>query len=170
MNKFSQALNASSLTAAFSLIAALALVAGCWNPFSPDTQQGEEVQYYSPVDSAWKVLKNLEYAYISLDIDHYLDCFRSDFEFHLLEVDWFDYDGDGTIDEYWGLDSEEEFHISMFDNVAAIELTLSGTTEYPWDDREALRGALQGNPVLTLPTGGLQEGNINPRIPPYDKD
>lgn len=45
-----------------------------------------------------------------------------------------------------------------------------GTTEYPWDDREALRGALTGNPVLTLPTGGIQEGNINPRIPPWDKD
>lgn len=27
-----------------------------------------------------------------------------------------------------------------------------GTTEYPWDDREALRAALRGTPLLTLPT------------------
>lgn len=45
-----------------------------------------------------------------------------------------------------------------------------GTTEYPWDDRAALRGALLGNPLLTLPTGGIQTGNINPRVPPFDKD
>ncbi|MFQ5611673.1 MAG: UDP-N-acetylmuramoyl-L-alanyl-D-glutamate--2,6-diaminopimelate ligase [Anaerolineae bacterium] len=28
-----------------------------------------------------------------------------------------------------------------------------GTTEYPWDDRQALRAALSGKPLLTLPTG-----------------
>ena len=27
-----------------------------------------------------------------------------------------------------------------------------GTTEYPWDDREALRAALRGTPLKTLPT------------------
>jgi UDP-N-acetylmuramoyl-L-alanyl-D-glutamate--2,6-diaminopimelate ligase len=27
-----------------------------------------------------------------------------------------------------------------------------GTTEYPWDDREALRAALRGEPLKTLPT------------------
>lgn len=30
-----------------------------------------------------------------------------------------------------------------------------GTTEYPWDDREALRAALEGAPLLTLPTASL---------------
>jgi UDP-N-acetylmuramoyl-L-alanyl-D-glutamate--2,6-diaminopimelate ligase len=29
-----------------------------------------------------------------------------------------------------------------------------GETEYPWDDRQAMRSALQGNPLLTLPTAG----------------
>lgn len=29
-----------------------------------------------------------------------------------------------------------------------------GTTEYPWDDRQALRSALRGQPLLTLPTVG----------------
>lgn len=27
-----------------------------------------------------------------------------------------------------------------------------GTIEYPWDDREAMRAALRGKPLLTLPT------------------
>jgi UDP-N-acetylmuramoyl-L-alanyl-D-glutamate--2,6-diaminopimelate ligase len=31
-----------------------------------------------------------------------------------------------------------------------------GTTEYPWDDREALRAALRGEPLLTLPTADLK--------------
>lgn len=115
-----------------SAVIAIVAVAGCWNPFSPDTEPGEEVQYYTPADSAWKVLKNLEYAYTSRDIGHYLSCFRDDFEFHLLEIDWADYNGDGTIDEFWGLDNEERFHLSMFNSVSAIELSLSGTQESPW--------------------------------------
>jgi hypothetical protein len=112
--------------------AVLLAVSGCWNPFSPDTEPAEEFNYYNPADSAWKVLENLEYAYVSRDIGHYLDCFRDDFEFHLLELDWDDYDGDGIIDEYWGLDLEEEFHELMFNNVSAIELNLSGTSQSPW--------------------------------------
>ena len=107
-------------------------VSACWNPFSPPSNPPSPVQYYSPVDSAWKVLKNLEFSYISRDIDRYIACFRSDFEFHLLETDWDDYSGNGVIDEYWGLDLEEEFHISMFNAVSAIELTLTGNSEFPW--------------------------------------
>ncbi len=132
MSRYYESIGNSRIPVLVSVIAAVIIVAGCWNPFSPDTEEGEQIQYYSPVDSAWKTLKNLEYAYISRDIDHYLSCFREDFEFHLLEVDFYDYDGDGLIDEYWGIDSEEEFHISMFNSVSAIELTLSGTQESPW--------------------------------------
>ena len=113
-------------------IATLLAASGCWNPVDPEVGGGGGVQYYDPCDSAWKVLKNLEYAYQSKDLDHYLGCFMSDFEFHLLEVDWDDYNGDGVIDEYWGLDLEEEFHDAMFDFVDDIELTLSGTAEWPW--------------------------------------
>jgi UDP-N-acetylmuramoyl-L-alanyl-D-glutamate--2,6-diaminopimelate ligase len=29
-----------------------------------------------------------------------------------------------------------------------------GDVEYPWDDREALRAALRGAPLTTLPTAG----------------
>jgi len=118
--------------AAVSMLLAAALAAGCWNPFSPDTEEGEELQYYNPADSAWKALKNLEYAYISRDLAHYTACFREDFEFHLLEIDWADYDGDQIIDEYWGKSLEEEFHETMFAQVSAIELTLTGTQESPW--------------------------------------
>ncbi len=32
-----------------------------------------------------------------------------------------------------------------------------GTTEYPWDDREAMRLALRGNALSTLPTAGADE-------------
>jgi UDP-N-acetylmuramoyl-L-alanyl-D-glutamate--2,6-diaminopimelate ligase len=31
-----------------------------------------------------------------------------------------------------------------------------GTTEYPWDDRAAMRAALRGEPLLTLPTANLK--------------
>jgi UDP-N-acetylmuramoyl-L-alanyl-D-glutamate--2,6-diaminopimelate ligase len=30
-----------------------------------------------------------------------------------------------------------------------------GTTEYPWDDREAMRRALRGEPLASLPTAGM---------------
>jgi len=116
-----------------SAVIAAVIVSGCWNPFSPkQSPDPPPVQYHVPVDSAYKVLENLQYAYTSRDIGHYLDCFRDDFEFHLLEIDWDDYDGDGIIDDYWGLDLEEEFHIIMFDNVSSIELSLSGTQQSPW--------------------------------------
>lgn len=118
--------------ALISIIAAVVLVAGCWNPFSPDTQPGDTLQYYEPLDSAWKVLKNLEFAYISRDIDHYTALLRDDFEFFLLETDWDDYDGDGITDQSWGIDKEEQVHAAMFNNVAAIELTLQGEQEMQW--------------------------------------
>ena len=89
-------------------------------------------QYYDPCDSAWKVLKNLEYAYQARDLTHYMGCFRNDFEFHLLEVDWGYYYGGSEIDTWWGLDLEEQFHDTMFKFVDDIDLTLSGTAEWPW--------------------------------------
>ena len=120
-------------TLVISAVITAVIVSGCWNPFSPaQNADPPPVQYHVPVDSAYKVLENLQYAYTSRDIGHYLDCFRDDFEFHLLEIDWDDYDGDGIIDDYWGLDLEEEFHIMMFDNVSSIELSLSGTQQSPW--------------------------------------
>ncbi len=122
-------------TLIISAIITAVIVSGCWNPFSPEIDpKPPPIQYHNPVDSAYKVLENLQYAYISRDIGHYLACFRDDFEFHLLEIDWADYTGNGVIDEYWGLDLEEEFTTSMFNstNVTTIDLTLSGSSQYPW--------------------------------------
>ena len=133
--KIIMSVNTRINTLIVSAVVTAVIVSGCWNPFSPSTDPDPPtVQYHVPVDSAYKALENLQYAYVSRDIGHYLDCFRDDFEFHLQEIDWDDYDGDGVIDEYWGLDMEEEFHINMFNstNVTTIDLTLSGTQESPW--------------------------------------
>jgi len=121
---------------AFVAVAVLSLAitsAGCWNPFSPPSDDNPSgPQYYENCDSAWKVIANLQTAYVARDINRYLDCFTSDFEFILLEVDWADYDGDGTIDHSWGLDTEDQFTDAMFDQVNHIELTMWGGFEYPW--------------------------------------
>ncbi len=123
----------SKFAAAVVITSIILSVSACLNPFAPKTNPSVNPhQYHAPVDSAWKVLENMEYAYISRDINHYMACLRSDFEFHLLETDWEDYTGNGVIDEYWGIDLEEEFHIAMFNAVTAIELNLIGEAEYPW--------------------------------------
>jgi hypothetical protein len=112
-------------TALLALGAALLLTA-CWNPFSPgDTQSGEDQVYHEFCDSAYKVLENLELAYKSMDLEHYLMCFREDFEFFLLEADWDDYDGDGVEDQSWGLDLEEQFHEQLFEGGIVDNITLS---------------------------------------------
>jgi hypothetical protein len=100
--------------------------------FSPDKGDPEPTLYYEPADSAWKVVANLQMAYENRDHAQYMACFRSDFEFHLLETDWDDYNGDGIIDTYWGIDQEDAFHNNMFNSVEDIELSFSGNVEYPF--------------------------------------
>jgi hypothetical protein len=113
-------------------------VQGCWNPFDPDEGDPEPTEYYDFCDSSWKVLANLELAYVSKDLEKYLSCFRSDFEFHLLETDWADYSvpPDGTIDTFWGLDREEYFTTIMFDSLDTIDLSLTGTVDEWWSGSE----------------------------------
>lgn len=116
-------------------IAVVLSATGCWNPFgTPDDDGQQGPQYYENCDSAWKVVENLKYSYTARDITRYLDCFRDDFEFHLLEVDWADYSNppDGIVDTFWGLDLEEQYTDMMFSVVTSIELTMWGGTEYPW--------------------------------------
>ncbi len=118
-------------------LAAAVLLTGCWNPFSPDSGDGGQDQvYHEFCDSAYKVLENLELAYKSMDLDHYLMCFRDDFEFFLLETDWADYDGDGQTDQSWGLDLEEQFHEVLFEGgeVDQITLTLNIPQGVPYGD------------------------------------
>ncbi len=120
------------IAALIAVTVAVCFVTGCWNPVDPPQKPPDPLQYYAFCDSAWKVLWNLEYAYQSRDITHYMACFRADFEFHLLECDWANYWGGPEIDTWWGLDLEEQFHDAMFGFVDDIDLTLSGTSEWPW--------------------------------------
>ena len=103
--------------------------------FSPEeTVQGDQSTYYSPVDSAYKVIANFQRAYETKDINEYMDCLHEEFEFMLLETDWADYTGDGNIDQSWGYDLEEEYTGNMFSspNAETIELTLDGNSETIW--------------------------------------
>jgi len=113
----------------------LVLLSGTACLFSPESGgTGGDPGFYTPADSAWKVLANFQLAYQTQNIDAYRDCLDSEFEFILLEVDWDDYDGDGIIDESWGRDIEEEFTTNMFNSPEAeiIELTLTGNSETVW--------------------------------------
>ncbi len=103
--------------------------------FSPESGgTSGESGYYTPADSAWKVLHNFQLAYQTQNIDAYMNCLHEEFEFILLEVDWDDYDGDGIVDESWGRDIEEQFTTNMFNSPDAetIELNLTGNTESVW--------------------------------------
>jgi hypothetical protein len=111
------------------------ILAGTACLFSPESGgTGGESGYYTPADSAWKVLHNFQLAYQTQNIDAYMNCLHEEFEFILLEVDWDDYDGDGIVDESWGRDIEEQFTTNMFNSPDAetIELNLTGNTESVW--------------------------------------
>jgi len=85
---------------------------------------------WEPVDSAWKVIENLQFAYNNMDLDLYMSCFREDFEFHLL---WYNPHGNSAMqDSFWGFAVEELIHQNMFAYVYSIELTIEGTQESPW--------------------------------------
>lgn len=112
-----------------------ALLASTACLFSPQSGDGDpDPGFYTPADSAWKVMANFQLAYQTQNIDAYLECLDDEFEFLLLEVDWDDYDGDGIIDQSWGRDIEESYTTNMFNSPEAeiIELTLNGNSEYVW--------------------------------------
>jgi len=132
--KRSPMISRARLTFAVLVGAAVLTATSCWNPFDPDDGDPTPPPYYQNCDSAYKVIANLQYAYLSRDLDKYMACFRDDFEFHLLATDWADYSipPDGVVDTYWGLDLEEQFHEAMFSAVNSIELTLWGGYDHPW--------------------------------------
>ncbi len=72
------------------------------------------------------VVENLEYAYNSRYLNLYMSCLSDDFEFHLLvpSPQW--------PEGWWDYDTEEQFHQSMFSYVDDIDLTFSGSAEWPW--------------------------------------
>lgn len=77
-------------------------------------------------DSAYKVIENLQHAYISMDLELYMSCFRDDFEFHLLDITW------PQTDSFWGYETELMFHQNMFSYVSLIELEMHGDVQIPW--------------------------------------
>ena len=88
---------------------------------------------WETLDSAWKVIDNLELAYNAMDLSLYMGCFREDFEFHFSDYSW-PGEGYGKQDTFWGYWIEEGFHQGMFNSgeVSSIELTIAGTQENPW--------------------------------------
>ena len=103
----------------FLAVPILVLIA-CDNPVYPTFYS----PYHCPVDCAYMAIENLNYAYISQDVGHYMNCFSKDFEFNYIS------NGD-TIS--WGFVTEMNIHYPfMFLNVDMIELTFSGSEEYPW--------------------------------------
>ncbi len=118
----------SAMAAIASVLTALLLAMACLT--GPDNYTPPSAPW-EPVDSAWKVIENLEYAYETKDIDLYMSCFREDFEFHLMEL-YIPPAYSPMQDSSWGYAAEEQIHQNMFTNVPLIELTLSGNSEYPW--------------------------------------
>ncbi len=81
----------------------------------------------------WDVLlADLELSWVTVDISALENCFRDDFMHHLQEEDWDDYDGDGVIDTYWGLESELEFAEMCFTEACSINFSLSGGESSQW--------------------------------------
>lgn len=82
---------------------------------------------WSNIDSAYKVIENLEYAYNTMDADLYMSCFRNDFEFHYWNDPSTPYQ-----DTTWGYTSEDSLHRNMFSSASKIQLDLYGTSSAPW--------------------------------------
>ncbi len=81
----------------------------------------------------WEVLlADLEYAWTAMDINTLENCFRDDFMHHLQEEDWDDYNGDGVIDTYWGLEIELDFAEYIFTEAYSIDFSLSGGESSIW--------------------------------------
>jgi len=110
-----------------SVLTALLISMACLT--GPDSSPPPSAPW-DPVDSAWKVIENLEYAYNTMDIDLYMSCFREDFEFHLLCYN--PHGCPAKQDSFWGYAAEEQIHQNMFEVVHAIELVITGSQESPW--------------------------------------
>lgn len=109
----------------------LAILAGCGNDA---TGIYPPVLPHSPVNAAWKAVENLEYAYNTMDLELVEATLDQNFINHLDEEDWADFDGDGIIDDSWGLDLELEWFEGLFEFADDIEMSFSGEDEYLWTE------------------------------------
>ncbi|MCD4776516.1 MAG: hypothetical protein K8S15_10775 [Candidatus Aegiribacteria sp.] len=113
---------------------------------------------WSPVDSSWKIIDNLEFSYNIRDVDLYMSCFREDFEFHPLLVGslWCE---SARQDSCWGYEFEELCHQNMFESTDSIELVVDGNHVTPWTgDSTGQSYALQRVFELTVYTEQAQAG------------
>lgn len=94
--------------------------------------------YYENPDSTWKVIWNLRSAYQNLDLEHYIGCFRDDFEFHFVS--------DPPLWDYWGLDVEEAFHEAMFEATEIDSIRLSIEISYEVESTSIPNGIECGCP------------------------
>ncbi len=108
------------------------LVSCCNDPYQIDPPMTD--QFYSPVDTPEKLMHNFQLAYETHDLDQYANCLDDEFQFILLEEDWFDYNQDGFVDSTWNKDIEMAFTENMFNSPRAeiIELELLGTGNTQW--------------------------------------
>jgi len=115
----------------FVVIACCCALIACGD--NPDEYEDPDpIMYYQNPDSAWKVISNLEYSYLSRDIYLYHDCFSEDFEFFMPEEFWADYDGDGLTDSCWGIDTEMALTEALFESIKNVNISLSGGFDFLW--------------------------------------
>jgi len=102
------------------LVVAFSILIAC----NPTESYPPGCKYYHPVESVIELLDNLECSYHYININEYVRCFRSDFEFNYMS------NGD-TLS--WGFDTEQQIHQSMFNQIDEVWLFgLYDSEQYPW--------------------------------------
>ena len=105
----------------FKLISLFLIISGCGS-------SNQEI-----IIEPWDILLvDLEHAWNAMDINSLESCFRDDFMHHMQEEDWGDYNGDGIIDEYWGLEIELDLAEFVFTQADSITFSLSGGASSIW--------------------------------------
>ncbi len=79
---------------------------------------------HSPVDSAWKAVENLDYAYNTMDLNLVNMTLSEDFT-HQFAVG----SPPGIV---WDRAQEMEWFADLFEVFSAIDMTFSGSAEWPW--------------------------------------
>lgn len=113
-NKAFEAVLLRSAVLMFMLI----LIAGCQNPFNPDTVKSDDEPRTRSNSTPLNVLLNLEASYNQQDLDLFKSCLSESFRFELISVEideiGVDIDGDGIKDSWWDYAEEVEYHRNLF--------------------------------------------------------
>jgi hypothetical protein len=148
---------------AITLLSGVLLLSGCQNPFNPDTHPAEVSNTVTTASNTpEELLKNLETAYQTQDIDLYKKCLSEDFKFVLLTTEvsdiGTDMDNDGIRDNWWGYSEEVRYHENLFSQGSSdgkyaspyqINLSLRVPTRSVWT--QCTETGYEG--VLIIPCG-----------------